>query len=242
MVPKSGTALTAAPLGVWGTNCVVLGDRSRGEAIVVDPGQGGEEAVPAILERLGLRPVAILLTHGHFDHLWTAPTLARAHGIPVHLHPDDTWLWEAPPAAFGPDGDALAAEFGFSDWDTRDVEVVALADGQRLELAGIRLAVHHTPGHTPGHVTFTTDDLAGRPVELAGQPLAAPGQVLLSGDLLFAGSIGRTDRVGGDAQRIVRSLSETMDRHDDATLVIPGHGSWTTVGVERATNPFTERR
>jgi hydroxyacylglutathione hydrolase len=240
--PTPGPALLAVPLGAWATNCAILGDRSRGEAVLVDPGQGALEAVPGLLERLELRPVAILLTHGHLDHLWAAPDLARTYDIPVHLHPEDGWLWTSPPAAFGPGGDALASGFGFAGWDTGGVEVVPLADGQRLELAGVTLRAHHTPGHTPGHVTFTTGDLAGRPVELDGRSLDAPAEVLLAGDLLFAGSIGRTDLAGGDPQAMMRSLAETMAQHDDATLVIPGHGPGTTVGHERASNPFLEER
>jgi hydroxyacylglutathione hydrolase len=240
--PTLGPALLAAPLGAWATNCSILGDLSLEEAVVVDPGQGAEEAVPALLDRLGLRPVAILLTHGHLDHLWAAPSLARGYGIPVHLHPDDAWLWASPPAAFGPGGDDLAAGFGFAGWDIDGVEVAPLSDGQRLTLAGIELSVHHTPGHTPGHVTFTTGDLAGRRVELDGRSLDAPEQVLLAGDLLFAGSIGRTDLAGGDPPAMMRSLARTMADHGDATLVIPGHGPATTVATERASNPFLEER
>ena len=235
------TVLEAARLGAWATNCVVLGDRSRGEAVVVDPGQHGEQAVPILLERVGLRAVAVLLTHAHLDHLWAAPALARTLDVPVHLHPDDAWLWAAPEAAFGPQGAQLAAGFGFAGWDTDDVDLRPLADGQRLELAGVRLDVHHTPGHTPGHVVFTTDDLAGAPIRLDERPLTAGGAVLISGDLLFAGSIGRTDLAGGDPAAMTRSLAATMAGCTDATLVVPGHGDATTIGEERRANPFLPR-
>jgi hydroxyacylglutathione hydrolase len=227
-------------MGAWATNCVLLGDRSRGEVVIVDPGQGAEDAVPGLVGSLGLRPVAILLTHGHLDHLWAAPGLARDLGIPVHLHPADRWLWESPPAAFGPGGEQLAAGFGFADWDVTGVEVRDLADGQRLELAGVRLEVHHTPGHTPGHVTFTTADLAGSPVVLDGRRLDVSDGVLIAGDLLFAGSIGRTDLAGGDPAAMGRSLAATMGRHTDTTIVVPGHGPATSIGSERASNPFLE--
>ena len=229
-------------MGTWATNCVLVGDRSRGEVAIVDPGQGAEQAVPELLAELDLRPVAILLTHGHLDHLWAAPVLARRLGLPVHLHPEDRWLWEAPPAAFGPGGTQLAEGFGFDDWDVDGVELVALADGQRLELAGLRLDVHHTPGHTPGHVTFTTRDLAGAPVALDGRALAVAGALLIAGDLLFAGSIGRTDLVGGDPAAMAGSLAAAMLRHEDDTVVVPGHGDATTIGDERASNPFLEAR
>ena len=230
--------LDATPLGAWATNCLILGDRSRGEAVVIDPGQGAEEAVPDLLARVGLRPVAILLTHGHLDHLWSAPALARRYVVPVHLHPDDRWLWDAPHAAFGPQGRALAASFGLTDWDPSAVEVRPLADGQRLEVAGVGLLVQHTPGHTPGHVTFVTDDLVGAPIALEGHALSATGGVLVSGDLLFAGSIGRTDLAGGDGPAMMASLAAVMAGLPDETLVVPGHGPATTIGEERRSNPF----
>jgi hydroxyacylglutathione hydrolase len=233
--------LEAARLGVWATNCIVLGDRATGEALVVDPGQHGERAVPLLLEHVGLRAVAILLTHGHLDHLWAAPVLARELGVPVHLHPDDRWLWDRPAEAFGPQGAAMAAGVGFTAWDTRDVELRPLADGQRLTLAGLAIDVHHTPGHTPGHVVFTTADLAGAPMRLDERPITAEGEVMLSGDLLFAGSIGRTDLAGGDPVAMTRSLAATMARCADGTLVVPGHGDVTTIGEERRANPFLPR-
>lgn len=238
--PMSRTVLEARAMGAWATNCVLLGDRTCGEVVIVDPGQGAEAVVPLLLAQLDLRPVAILLTHGHLDHLWAAPALARDLGVPVHLHPEDHWLWEAPPAAFGPGGDQLAAGFGFAGWDVSGIELVSLSDGQRLELAGLRLDVHHTPGHTPGHVTFVTGDLAGAPVTLDGRALDVTGGLLLAGDLLFAGSIGRTDLAGGDAGAMERSLAAMMQRHADATVVVPGHGEATTIGDERASNPFLE--
>ncbi len=230
--------LEAARLGAWATNCIIVGDRSTGEAVVVDPGQHGAQAVPILLERVGLRAAAILLTHAHLDHLWAAPELARALDVPVHLHPDDMWLWERPEEAFGPQGAQLAAGFGFTDWDVAGVDLRPLRDDQRLELAGVTFDVHHTPGHTPGHVVFVTEDLVSAPLRLDERELEASGPVLLSGDLLFAGSIGRTDLVGGDPVAMARSLAACMAGCTDTTLVIPGHGDATTIGAERASNPF----
>lgn len=237
----SERVLEAARLGAWATNCVVLGDRATGEAVVVDPGQHGERAVPVLLERVGLRAAAIVLSHAHLDHLWAAPALARDLDVPVHLHPDDAWLWERPELAFGAQGAQLAAGFGFTDWDVSGVDLRPLADGQRLEVAGVRLDVHHTPGHTPGHVVLTTGDLAGGTLRLDERPLEAPAAVLLSGDLLFAGSIGRTDLAGGDPEAMSRSLATTMAGCADDTLVLPGHGDATTIGAERTGNPFLPR-
>jgi len=237
----SGPVLEAARLGVWETNCVVLGDRSTGEAVIVDPGQHGEQWVPVLLERVGLRASAILLTHAHLDHLWAAPALARTFDIPVHLHPDDAWLWVRPQEAFGPQGAQFAASAGFATWDVDGVDLRPLADGQRLSLAGLTIDVHHTPGHTPGHVVFTTDDLAGAPMRLDERALHATGPVMLSGDLLFAGSVGRTDLAGGDPAAMARSLASCMAGCSDAMLVIPGHGGATTIGAERHANPFLPR-
>jgi hydroxyacylglutathione hydrolase len=233
-----GPMLSGTSIGAWATNCLILGDRGRGEAVIVDPGQTAETIVPKLLAQAGLQPVAILLTHGHLDHLWAAPTLARTYGFPVHLHAADRWLWDAPEAAFGPQGRALAQSFGLTAWDPSEIELRSLVDGQRLELAGVRLEVHHTPGHTPGHVTFVTDDLVGAPIRLDGHGLTATGGVLVSGDLLFAGSIGRTDLAGGDGQAMSASLAAVMARLPDATLVMPGHGPATTIGEERRSNPF----
>jgi len=236
--PPGTTILDAARLGVWETNCVVAGDRDTGTAVVVDPGQHGAQVVPQMLERIGLEACAILLTHAHLDHLWSAPDLARMFDVPVHLHPDDTWLWERPEEAFGPGGSVLAAGAGFSGWDVDGIDLRPLADGQRLEVAGLTIDVHHTPGHTPGHVVFVTDDLAGAPMRLDGRPLEGNGPVLLSGDLLFAGSVGRTDLAGGDAAAMARSLAACMAGCVDETLVIPGHGGATTIGAERTSNPY----
>jgi hydroxyacylglutathione hydrolase len=185
--------LVAAAMGAWATNGVILGSTRTGQAVIVDPGQHAADPLARTVERLGLVPVAILLTHGHLDHLWSAPELARRHRIPVHLHPDDRWLWERPPAAFGAQGDLIAAGHGFGPW------------------------------------------------VLDERPLAAQAAVLLAGDLLFAGSIGRTDLAGGDPAEMQRSLALTMARCSDDTLVIPGHGPATSIGAERATNPFLSR-
>ena len=232
-----GVVVVARALGRWATNCIVLGDAARGRAVVVDPGEGALEAVPALLAGLGLEAEAILLSHGHLDHLWSAPGLAHLLEVPVHLHPADRWLWDDPGAGFGVRLAGIAEELGITDWSSAGVEVRALHDGQRLELAGLVLDVHHTPGHTPGHVTVTTSLPDATVVELDGEGRDHTGPLLCSGDLLFAGSVGRTDLSGGDGPTMTASLAATLARHDDATLVLPGHGPLTTVGRERARNP-----
>jgi glyoxylase-like metal-dependent hydrolase (beta-lactamase superfamily II) len=171
--------------------------------------------------------VAALLTHGHLDHVWTVAPLAGAHGIPAYVHPADRHLLTDPLAGFAPESrDA----FGWLNLQEPE-EVLELADGQVIELAGLRLTVDHTPGHTAGHVTFRL------PPEAAGAAGDGPPR-LLAGDLVFAGSIGRTDLPGGSMQAMLASLATRFLTLPDETVVLPGHGPQTTVGRERATNPF----
>ncbi len=232
--------VVGVPLGRWQTNCFVVGDHDRGECVVIDPGEGGAEAVPPILERLGATCKAVLVTHGHLDHFWAVPDLARSLDVPVHLHPGDRWLWDNPVAGFG-EGipvEALEAQFGLT-WKPEDDRLVDLVDGQSLSYAGITFDVEHNPGHTPGHVTFLGRDLADAPIDFALSGTdEAPDQVLFSGDLVFAGSIGRTDFPRGSVADMFRSLRRTVLPLQDDTLILSGHGPDTTVGRERATNPF----
>lgn len=226
------------PLGRWQTNCYLIGDRARGTAVVVDPGEGGEDAVPPLLEQAGVSCEAILLTHGHLDHLWAVPSLARQLDVPVLLHPDDRWIWDDPAAAFGAPPELLAQQFGL-DWDPPTEHLQEVRDGARLSFGGIRYDVQHNPGHTPGHVTYLGRELAEVPVTFPlGDAESASEDVLFSGDLVFAGSIGRSDFPRGDTRELFRSLVATVLPLEDDTLILSGHGPDTTVGHERATNPF----
>lgn len=212
--------LDAFVLGAWQANCYVLGDLARGTCVVVDPGQGGREPILGCLAERGVTCEAILLTHGHLDHLWTAPDLAAALDVPVLLHPDDHYLWRDPAAAFGtlPPG-ALQQQFGLV-WEPDATRLEAVREGQALVLGGQRLVVRHTPGHTPGSSVFLGEDL------------------LLSGDLVFAGSIGRTDFPRGDHAAELASIARVVLPLDDDVVIHSGHGPATTVGRERRTNPF----
>lgn len=209
-------------LGMWQANCFIVGDREDGRAVVVDPGQDGADAVIDRLTRLGLTCEAVLLTHGHLDHLWSAPEVAERLDVPVLLHADDHWLWEDPAAGFGAPLAGLQAQFGLR-WEPPTQRLTDIADGQRLPFAGLGLRVHHSPGHTPGSCVFVTDDA---------------GALMLSGDLLFAGSVGRTDLPRGSMAQQNDSLRRVVLPLDDDTVVHPGHGPDTTVGTERASNPF----
>ncbi|MTV25515.1 MBL fold metallo-hydrolase [Nitriliruptoraceae bacterium ZYF776] len=236
--PVTDRFVLGTPLGRWQTNCFVVGDRARGSAVVIDPGEGGEDAVPRLLAQAGVACEAILLTHGHLDHLWAVPTLARELDVPVLLHPDDRWIWDDPAAAFGAPPELLAQQFGL-DWDPPTDHLQEVRDGAQVSFAGVRYDVQHNPGHTPGHVTYLGRELAEVPVTFAlGDAEVAPDDVLFSGDLLFAGSVGRSDFPRGSTEELYRSLRESVLPLEDDTLVLCGHGPDTTVGRERASNPF----
>jgi len=199
-------------VGAWQSNTYVVAARAGDAAVVIDPGQDADGLIAERLAAHGLRLEAVLLTHGHIDHVWSAAAVADAAGVPAYLHPDDRWLLERPADAIGAAG--MKFEIAIPQ-DVRD-----LSDGDVLKLGGVRFDVAHTPGHTPGHCTFATDG------------------ILFSGDLIFQGSIGRTDFPRGSLDDLMESIRRTVLPLDDDVVILSGHGSETTVGVERRTNPF----
>ncbi|MFC4053197.1 MBL fold metallo-hydrolase [Actinomadura syzygii] len=211
------------PAGSFAANCYVVAPAAGEECVIVDPGEDAEAGIDAILREHRLKPVAVLLTHGHIDHVWSVAPVCGAKDVPAYIHPDDRELLTDPAKglSLGP-GQQLFGGLELSEPD----EVKELADGSVLELAGLSFTVDHAPGHTPGSVTFRTPETAELP------------DVMFSGDLLFAGSIGRTDLPGGSYEEILASLSRVCLSLPDETAVLPGHGQQTTIGRERATNPF----
>ena len=204
------------PAGDFQTNCWLVAPESGSEAVVIDPGQDALDGIEELCRRHRLKPVAAILTHGHLDHVWSVAPLTGSHDIPAWIHPRDRHLLTDPIAGLGPQ---VRAYFGGLDLAEPD-DVRELRDGQTLELAGVRLTVDHTPGHTPGHVTFRTDE------------------TIFSGDLVFAGSIGRSDLPGGDPEQLLRSIAARFLTLPDELAVLPGHGPTTTVARERADNPY----
>lgn len=216
--------VAAFPAGPWGTNCFVIAQAAREECLIVDPGKDAAEGIADIVSEHHLRPAAVLLTHGHVDHMWSVAPVAGAYEAAAYIHPDDRDLLTDPGAGLSPDLAAMLLGSGYRFAEPDDVR--ELTDGAELELAGLAVVVDHTPGHTPGSVAFRTpydDDVP---------------ELMFSGDLLFAGSIGRTDLPGGDPQAMSRSLARAVLPLDDRTVVLPGHGPQTTIGQERATNPY----
>jgi glyoxylase-like metal-dependent hydrolase (beta-lactamase superfamily II) len=192
----------------YGTNCWLLSPDGADEAVVVDPGFS-PDAVHELLARAGKTPVAVLATHGHSDHVGHSGAFAR--GVPVFAHEEDA-------VAFT---DEAAWNAGFANPVVPADDMRTIADGDVLRLAGLEIRVLHTPGHTPGHCVFVVDG------EIA----------VCSGDLVFAGAIGRSDFPNSDPSAMPASLTRFLELPDDLP-VLPGHGPTTTVGRERATNPF----
>lgn len=210
------------PAAAFGTNCFVLASGPGQECLVVDPGVGIEAALDDLLREHRVRPVAVLLTHGHLDHTFSVTPVCGARGIPAYIHPADRYRLTDPMSTLGPQ---LREMFGGLQWSEPD-DVLEMADGAQIDLAGLTLTVDHAPGHTEGSVMFRLPADGDQP------PLC------VSGDVLFAGSIGRTDLPGGDHAAMLRSLRDKVLPLADETVVLPGHGDQTTIGRERVVNPF----
>ena len=218
------------PAGPWGTNCYVVATAAGSECVVVDPGKDAAPGVAEVVREHRLKPVAVLLTHGHIDHMWSVAPVAGSYDATAYIHPRDRHLLTDPMAGLSRESAAmlLGGSYEFAEPD----DVAELEDGQHIELAGLRFAVDHTPGHTEGSVTFRT------PYAEEQADIAPVSQVMFSGDLLFAGSIGRTDLPGGDHPTMLRSLASKVLTLPDDIAVLPGHGEQTSIGRERATNPY----
>jgi len=221
--------VTGFPAGAWGTNCYAVATAEGEDCLIVDPGQASMGPLTELLERHRLRPVAVLLTHGHLDHVWSVAPLTAGRDIPAYIHADDRYrLADIVGTTFSMSREQLMSMTQGALELTEPEDVRVLADGQVIDIAGVPLTVAHAPGHTEGSIAFLSDGDADRP------------PVMLSGDLLFAGSIGRTDLPGGDPRAMTESLRRVVLPLDDDTVVLPGHGETTTIGRERAVNPFLQ--
>ncbi|GAB2626324.1 MBL fold metallo-hydrolase [Nocardioides ginkgobilobae] len=218
------------PAGPWGTNCYVVATGPGQECVVVDPGKDAASGVAEVVREHRLKPVSVLVTHGHVDHMWCVAPVAGSYDATAWIHPADRHLLSDPMAGMSRETTQMLLG-GSYEWAEPD-DVRELADLQELELAGVRFTVDHAPGHTEGSVTFRTPYLPG------GQPSSEVSEVMFSGDLLFAGSIGRTDLPGGDHPTMLRSLATKVLPLADDVVVLPGHGEQTSIGRERATNPY----
>ncbi len=215
------------PAAAFATNCYVLAPAPGQECLVVDPGLGVLDQLGETLATHRLRPAAVLLTHGHIDHVASVTPVCAGGGVAAHLHGADRYRLADPFATLDPAlRHMLAEQFEpVRSW-TEPSDVVELTDGATLQLAGLSVRVVHAPGHTEGSVLFCLPGEGGEP------------PTCLTGDVLFAGAIGRTDLPGGDAQAMRHSLATRVLPMPDETRVLPGHGPSTTMARERASNPF----
>ena len=208
------------------TNCWILATAAGQEAVIVDPGIGKPNLVKSISEKISehkLKPVAVLITHGHLDHMFSVVPLTTEIPMRTFISPDDRFLLTNPLAAVDKGGvsEQLISVFGADFKEPSDV--VELEDFSHFEIAGLDLGAIFAPGHTKGSVVFTVND-----------------EQLISGDVLFAGSIGRTDLPTGSASDMRKTLRERILTLPDGLNVLPGHGGQTTIATERVRNPYLQ--
>ena len=199
-------------VGMVQENCFLFRRDGSDRALIIDPGEEPEKLLGAI-DDLGVKLDGILLTHTHFDHVGAVAPVAKATGA-------DVWVPELEKPVLA-DINAFVPWPGFGPYESWDAEHT-VSGGERLELAGFAIDVLFTPGHSPGHVTYSIPD----------------ERVVFSGDVLFCGSVGRTDLPGGDWPTLLESIRTLVDALPEETRVHPGHMGLTTLGAERATNPF----
>jgi glyoxylase-like metal-dependent hydrolase (beta-lactamase superfamily II) len=211
---------------MFATNCWVIANEARGECIIVDPGAsdmssidtgGITDEIQLIVSEEGFKPVAALLTHGHLDHTFSIKALADGYEIPTYIHSEDRRFIAEPAGILSPEFASHLGSMQFSEPE----RVQALRDGASLEFVGLNIRAIHAPGHTKGSLMFMINE-----------------KLLISGDVLFAGSIGRTDLPSGSASEMQKTLMTKILPLSDDIRVLPGHGQETTIKLERKNNPY----
>ena len=209
------------PAPMFATNCWVLAAEKGSECIIVDPGMPDISAeIEMIIEEEGLKPVAVLLTHGHLDHTFSVIPLADGYDIPAYIHSEDRKALLHPELLLSKE---FASSLAAKEWNEPN-EVQELKNNQKFEAVGLDITAIHAPGHTAGSLMFTVND-----------------EVLISGDVLFAGSIWRTDQPTGSQEAMARTLKTKVIPLGDHLRVLPGHGPDTTIEYERRTNPYLKQ-
>jgi hydroxyacylglutathione hydrolase len=203
----------------------------RSECVIIDPGMDAVAAIAELILEHRLKPVAVMLTHGHLDHMYSVTPLCRTYASSCWVHPDDRVLLTDPLRAMGLETRLLLERLtGRSAVFTEPDEVRELTDGADVAVAGLSFEAIHAPGHTPGSTMFKT----------AYQASADIDSIIFSGDVLFAGSIGRTDLPGGNLADMLKSLRTKVLPLPDTVAVLPGHGPQTTMARERVGNPYLQ--
>lgn len=210
------------PAPMYATNCWILAAEKGSECIIVDPGMPDISAeIEMIVQDEGLKPVAVLLTHGHLDHTFSVIPLADGYGIPAYIHSEDRRALLHPEIVHGEE--FIASFLSGNTWNEPN-QVLELKNNQKFEAVGLSITAIHAPGHTAGSLMFTVND-----------------ECLISGDVLFAGSIGRTDLPSGSHEAMQRTLMTKILPLGDHLRVLPGHGPDTTIEYERRTNPYLKQ-
>lgn len=203
---------------MFATNCWIIAAAPSQECVIVDPGMPDiSHEVEAVVSELGLKPVAALITHGHLDHTFSVKPLADGYGIASYIHADDRALLLKPQGAHGAEFIETLNAMTFEE----PKEIKNLRHGDEIDLLDMKLVAIHSPGHTRGSVMFTIND-----------------ELLISGDVLFAGSIGRTDLPTGSHEEMQKTLKNRVLPLSDDLRVLPGHGPETTIKFERKNNPY----
>ncbi|MEY3407249.1 MAG: hypothetical protein RL038_310 [Actinomycetota bacterium] len=207
--------------GPWGTNCWIAASAKGQECVIVDPGLDSIEILKSRLEANSLKPVAVLLTHGHIDHMWSVTPIADGYEIPALIHESDRHLLADPLAGVGPQSVALVEQLKAEFVEPAKLQI--LREAVEIEIAGLRFRVVPSPGHTEGSVMFEL---------ISEQPR------IFSGDVLFKGSIGRTDLPGGDHTKMLQTLQQKVLTLAPETIVHCGHGPDTLIQNEIKSNPY----
>jgi hydroxyacylglutathione hydrolase len=222
--------IASFPAGPWQTNCYLVATAAGEECVIVDPGMDAAAVVADVVAEHRLKPVAVLLTHGHLDHTFSVTPLCAEYASSAWIHPLDRELLVDPLKAMSGDTRQLLARLGLPERMTEPDDVRELTDGVSVPLAGLEFGVDHAPGHTPGSVMFRSPYAPDDDVS----------EVVFSGDVLFAGSIGRMDLPGGSPADMLESLRTKVAALPDSAVVLPGHGPQTTIARERAANPYLQ--
>jgi len=225
--------IASFPAGPWQTNCYLLATQPGAECVIIDPGMDSAGGVADLVREHRLKPVAVVLTHGHLDHTFSVLPVCATYESTCWVHTDDRELLADPWRAMSGQARQMVSQLGVDPDGFREPDDVReLVDGAQVEVAGLSFAALHAPGHTPGSTMFQ--------LPYAGDGSESIDSLVLSGDVLFEGSIGRTDLPGGNHADMLKSLRTKVLPLPDSAAVLPGHGPQTTMAHERATNPYLQ--